>query len=141
METTLAERLALAMKGPPKITGLALAKHCAVAAPSVSDWLRGKTKTLEANNLIKAAEFLKVRPKWLASGIGPRYITSEISLVPRAQEPEGAYTSNGHDAYTQAAIELFKMLDPPQREGALATLRTYVGNLGQPQQLQNSNGK
>lgn len=71
MQTTLAERLKLAMAGPPKVTGRALAAYCGVAAPSVSDWLRGKSKAMEGRNLLAAAEYLKVRPKWLSEGIGP----------------------------------------------------------------------
>lgn len=70
---TLKERLEKALKGPPKRTKASLAKACGIAAPSVSDWFSGKTKTLEASNLLAAANFLKVNPRWLADGIGPMY--------------------------------------------------------------------
>lgn len=43
-----------------------MARHCGVKPPSVSAWLSGDTKTIEGSNLLKAAEFLGVRPKWLS---------------------------------------------------------------------------
>lgn len=69
--STLQERLKLVMAGPPKITQAALARACGIRAPSVNDWLSGKTKSIEGENLLLAAEFLKVIPMWLASGKGP----------------------------------------------------------------------
>jgi transcriptional regulator with XRE-family HTH domain len=71
MATTLKERLALAMKGPPVVTQAALARVCEVSPPSVSDWLSGKTKTLAGMNLVKAARLLNVNPEWLGTGRGP----------------------------------------------------------------------
>lgn len=68
---TLQERLKMAMAGPPKVTQAALARACGVRAPSVNDWISGKTKTIEGQNLLIAADFLKVMPMWLATGKGP----------------------------------------------------------------------
>lgn len=68
---TLQERLKLAMAGPPKVTQAALARACGIRAPSVNDWISGKTKTIEGQNLLIAADFLKVLPMWLATGKGP----------------------------------------------------------------------
>jgi len=59
------------MAGPPKVTQAALARACRVKAPSVNDWLSGKTKSIEGENLLNAATFLKVSPLWLATGKGP----------------------------------------------------------------------
>lgn len=70
---SLKERLALALQGPPKTTQAALARACSVQPPSVSDWLSGKSKTLEGSNLINAAKCLKVNPEWLATGKGPMH--------------------------------------------------------------------
>lgn len=69
--TTFQERLRLAMAGPPKVTQAALARACGVRAPSVNDWVSGKTKAIEGQNLLIAADFLKVLPMWLATGKGP----------------------------------------------------------------------
>jgi phage repressor protein C with HTH and peptisase S24 domain len=68
---TLQERLILAMAGPPKVTQAALARACGIRAPSVNDWISGKTKTIEGQNLLIAADYLKVMPMWLATGKGP----------------------------------------------------------------------
>ena len=90
MNTTLAERLKLAMAGPPKITGLALARACGIAPPSVSEWLNGSTKRIDGLNLIAAAEFLRVDPKWLATGLGVK--TQAPTESPwRVAEPMAAY--------------------------------------------------
>ncbi len=50
-----------------------LARHCGVKPPSVSDWFNGKTLSLNAETVIKAAEFFRVRPYWLLTGKGPKY--------------------------------------------------------------------
>jgi len=69
---TLAERLKYAMEvlPPKKIKGVDLARAVGVKPPSVSDWLSGKSKTMEGENLLKAAKFLGVNPNWLATGSG-----------------------------------------------------------------------
>lgn len=69
---TLAERLKYAMEILPskKIKGVDLARAVGVKPPSVSDWLSGKSKTMEGENLLKASKFLGVNPAWLASGTG-----------------------------------------------------------------------
>ena len=73
MLNTFAERLVDAMKGPPKVTGVALAKACGVKPPSVSDWRTGASKSPEGSHLLAAAKKLGVRPEWLADGVGPKH--------------------------------------------------------------------
>lgn len=68
--STLKERLALAMAGPPRVSQASLARACGISAPSVNDWVSGKTKTIEGKNLLNAADFLRVSPSWLAEGRG-----------------------------------------------------------------------
>lgn len=69
---TLAERLRYAMEvlPPKRIKGVELADAVGVKPPSVSDWLSGKSKTMEGENLLRAAKHLKVSPVWLATGNG-----------------------------------------------------------------------
>ncbi|WOE40669.1 LexA family protein [Acinetobacter chinensis] len=69
---TLSERLKYAMEvlPPKKIKGVELARAVGVKPPSVSDWLSGKSKNMDGPNLIRAAQFLKVNSKWLATGVG-----------------------------------------------------------------------
>lgn len=89
MTETLADRLKLAMAGPPRISQAALAKACGVSAPSVSDWCRGVTKSIEGVYLVRAAAFLKVRARWLSEGIGPRDIENPYQAQHTAMEPGG----------------------------------------------------
>lgn len=69
---TLSERLKYAMTvlPPKKIKGVELARAVGVKPPSVSDWLSGKSKTMEGENLLRASKFLGVTPTWLATGNG-----------------------------------------------------------------------
>ncbi|KJZ51649.1 S24 family peptidase [Pseudomonas marginalis] len=83
---TLQERLKLAMIGPPRVTQAALARACGVRAPSVNDWISGKTKTIEGQNLLIAADFLKVLPMWLATGKGPMRKESDRAAQPDSKE-------------------------------------------------------
>lgn len=69
--TSLADRLRLAMEGPPRISQAAIARACGIKAPSVTDWLNGRTKRLEGSNLLATARILGVNPEWLANGEGP----------------------------------------------------------------------
>lgn len=126
MKSTLSERLKEAMKGPPKITGRALAKACGISAPSVSDWLTGKSKSMVGPNLIAAAELLKVRAKWLAEGVGPmrddRYITKEdvqeqsVEYLPK-QKP---------DKLLQRLLSLFGQLDRTGKLELLERIEFFV---------------
>lgn len=74
---SLAERLEQARLGPPRKTKKSIADAVGISTPSVNDWFSGKTKTIEASNLIKAARFLNVTPDWLATGRGPMRLGTE----------------------------------------------------------------
>ena len=88
--TSLADRMKEAMLGPPKVTGAALAKACLVSTASVSAWLSGDTKTIEAGNLLAAAKFLDVDPDWLGRGIGVKMRRT----VWRVEEPQPQYLTD-----------------------------------------------
>ncbi|ELY1706692.1 helix-turn-helix transcriptional regulator, partial [Acinetobacter baumannii] len=107
---TLAERLRYAMEvlPPKKIKGVELARAVGVKPPSVSDWLSGKSKTMEGENLLRASKFLNVNPSWLASGTG------EIQ-------------SSTKDKFKQLDIEAFKKkYNIPDSEDAVKFLETPV---------------
>lgn len=70
---TLADRLTDLGRDKGRGWQAALARYCGVKSPSVADWASGKTKTLEGENLLKAADFFEVEPLWLASGRGGKY--------------------------------------------------------------------
>lgn len=75
--STLADRLTRALdakaQGDAGASQAGLARYCKAKGPSVSDWFSGKTKTLKAQSLVMAAEYLGVRPRWLLDGNGPMY--------------------------------------------------------------------
>lgn len=75
---TLKERLESALADQSQ-NQLALAKAAKVAAPSVNDWLTGKTKELKAAPALRAAKFLKVRAWWLVFGEGPKEVDAQES--------------------------------------------------------------
>lgn len=93
--STFQERLRKAMDGPPRVSQAALARACGVKPPSVNDWLSGRTRTIEGRNLLLAAEFLGVAPKWLATGRGPirrDYTLHEGSNVEAALQPTRSFS-------------------------------------------------
>jgi transcriptional regulator with XRE-family HTH domain len=142
MATTLKERLALAMKGPPVVTQAALARVCEVSPPSVSDWLSGKTKTLAGMNLVKAARLLNVNPEWLGTGRGPMrlnasaqpQITENFShpLMTSESQPAGISVPILHQALTlleheeEQVAERYKISPELARTERLAELYRRV---------------
>jgi transcriptional regulator with XRE-family HTH domain len=127
MDTTLAERLIKAMNGPPKVSGVALARACNISGASVSDWRSGKTKTIEGSNLIAAADKLKVRAKWLADGIGPMRADTYAAPEHQANEPVVALMPQRKlDKLTEELLYLFSQLDTRSKTEYLAHLRGFV---------------
>lgn len=88
--SSLADRFKEAMQGPPKVTGVALAKACGCSAASVSDWLSGETLTIKAVYLLAAAKFLDVDPDWLERGVGVK----QRRTVWRVEEPQPQYLTD-----------------------------------------------
>ncbi len=109
MPLDFSDRLRLAMQGPPKVSSVDLAKACRVRPPAVSAWLRGGVRAIKAPHLIAAAEFLGVRAKWLAMGVGP-------------MKPAGA---DGHDAVAELALAMGD-LTPEQRLIVLQILQLLL---------------
>lgn len=139
MYKTLPERLKEAMAGPPKVTGKALAAACGVAPASVSDWLSGKSKTMEGSNLVYACEALKVRPKWLACGIGPmRTALAAPDLA--VHEPGVVYLPDRpDDPLNTELLRLFSLMDQASKMEYLMLLRGFVAGRS-PHQIGNASG-
>lgn len=115
MLTTLAERLKDVMRGPPRVTNLALAKACGVTSPSVSGWRTGDSKSLEGSNLLAAAEFLGVRPKWLADGIGPKYAVA-VPAINQVEEIRADYQVKRWPwPFMNVTYDQYVLLDDEQR--------------------------
>jgi transcriptional regulator with XRE-family HTH domain len=123
MLTTLAERLKLAMAGPPKVTNAALAKACGVKPPSVTDWCNGRTKTIEGAHLLKAADCLGVRAKWLAEGVGLMRDTWSPAPAPGLLAGEQAASKAGAQ---HQIIALLGYLTEDQTDEALRFLQWII---------------
>ena len=144
MKSTLGERLIDAMNGPPKVSGRELAKACGVAAPSVSGWRTGSSKSLEGSNLLAAAKRLGVRPEWLADGVGPKYHDKTTSTKPSelsqgvtdlrrkltlAQLLEGLsdyLVEMDMDDRRSAVRQIAELADTPQRHAKIAASITAM---------------
>lgn len=125
MNSTLAERVKIAMAGPPKVAGKALAAACGIAAPSVSDWRSGKTQTIEGANLIRAAEFLGVRAKWLAEGVGP--MKDDADQINKVMTPAATYRIQPkNDPMAVELLDLFGKLDKAGKNECLGFVRVFV---------------
>ena len=126
MNTTLKERVRAAMAGPPVVRGKDLASHCGCTAASVSDWRSGKSKSIEGQNLVRAADYLKVRAKWLAEGIGPMRDGQAVDK-PQVNEPRVQYLPPAkQDRMTTELLELFGRLDKTGKVECLGYVRGFV---------------
>lgn len=127
MTTTLAERLKDAMSTPHKVTGRALAQACHVSTASVSDWLSGKSKTMEGSNLLAAADYLGVSPRWLADGLGAKLNGSDAIVHANDNGPAVAYLSkSNHDKSTTELLSLVSQLDEEGKRELLIFIRGFV---------------
>ncbi|WP_313761166.1 helix-turn-helix domain-containing protein [Caballeronia sp. GaOx3] len=126
----LAERLRIAMQGPPVRNVADVARACGIASSSVSAWLSGKTKKIEGANLLAAAEYLGVNPKWLANEEAPR--DAPYVFRPRSGPGEGDGKRHGrdrHDLFSQSELELLSLisgLTHTQQEELKAELKAKV---------------
>lgn len=108
--STLAQRLAQAldakMKRDPSASQAELARYCGAKGPSVSDWFTGETKTLKAQSLVLAAEYLEVRPRWLLDGRGPM-ADGDLQAPPArpALSPNAEYLAGVLDKLTERQQE------------------------------------
>ena len=137
MQSTLAERLREAMNGEPKRTGAELARACNVKQPSVIDWLSGKSRSMDGNNLIDAAEFLGVNAKWLIKGVGLMRPGSATSTMPSAHiathtDAPPIYPAAPTDPWLSEGTDILRRLDPADRRAAVLQLRVFVAQLGPP---------
>lgn len=135
MKTTLADRMTLALAGPPKVTQRELAHACGIHPVSVNGWVKGRTQTIEASHLLAAAAFLKVRPRWLAEGLGPMRAeksddSSDTWTRARRVMPPSTQESPGPYAHAPAAV-----LSADQAVQAFARVLTGADDIARQQAL------
>lgn len=130
MNTTLAGRIKDRMSAL-ELTNAQLAAACRVAQPTSFNWASGKTQNIKGEPLLLAAEALGVTPSWLATGKGNQYPEQKFPIH-RVEEP-GRPHLHELDEWTAEAVRILSRLAPLQREGAVAVLRTHIGNLFAPE--------
>lgn len=86
-----------------------LAEACGISYQSVSQWFTGKTKEIDADNLLKVAKRLNVPLEWLlsgrgsptrtADGIGQRLgVTGTVALLNKSDVSEWlSFHAGGHN--------------------------------------------
>lgn len=126
MTSTLADRLKLAMKGPPKVSQVDLAKACGIKPPSVANWLSGKSKTMEGSNLLAASKRLRVNPEWLASNRG----TMRNPEHNRLEEERAAY--NLDDQALIRAMNLLRELNKVELAEAITFIEWQLSKRHRP---------
>lgn len=70
---TLSERITYLMQ-KHDVKNIDIANACKINPASVSDWVSGKTKSMNGMNLLHTAKLFGVRQEWLGQGKGPIYL-------------------------------------------------------------------
>ena len=103
------------------------AKICGVSKQTVGDWIKGRTQSMTGEALLNGADYLKVNPRWLCSGTGPKEITKINDSDGSPHEPVSLYNYEaidfayqGLDAFSKVAP--LTMADPIWRQMAFSTL-------------------
>lgn len=65
-----------------------LMRACGVSAPTVTGWESGEIKTLEAGNLLKICDALRVDPWWLILGKGKFSAPNTAEKMPLSNEAQ-----------------------------------------------------
>lgn len=130
--STLADRI----KERLLATGLSnaqLAKAAKVRQPTAHNWGSGKTKAIKGEPLLAAAAALGVNPKWLATGLGPKFPEqlSEDANRHEVRESAASYSTE-HDAWIREAVMLLTSMSPEDRRAAVLNLRVFSKSLGPP---------
>ena len=106
-----------------------LARACHVKAPSVAEWISGKTKTLKSDSLLRASAFLGVNALWLHTGELPirgeqTYTTMRIGPVVAQQlrDLDWPFPSISH-----ALVSELPLTQRLQLEGAMLLTASQLG--------------
>lgn len=107
--STLSERIQSAMQAANK-TQADLARATGAKGPSVSNWVRGRTKNLRGRNLVIVARLLNVSEAWLSAGAGPRERPERhrwpfMSITPEQWESASPETQRQVETYASYLLE------------------------------------
>lgn len=95
----------------------ALARQVGVSGPTVTDWISGQIKTLQAENAWKICAALRVSPEWLLFGSKRKTTSNAI------QEPAAEYVA---DSLHQRLGRLLASLPPAQQEKFVQSVEQMV---------------
>lgn len=105
---TLSQRIKLVASDLPRGWQRKLAIACGVTATSVSDWTTGKSKSIEYDHAIKAAEFLGVDAMWLRTGEGEPHAASMVKGHPLHEDRQVYAKPSTHISVSQA-VEVIRL--------------------------------
>lgn len=89
-----------------------LARATKSSRASITDWLNGNTKTIEATRLLAAASRLGVDPEWLATG----------KRSAAGVRPQQTYTITVHNGRTEKLLAIWDQLPEESQDDFLVKL-------------------
>ena len=112
-----------------KATVRALADALGLSYQAVRKVLIGETNAMTAENNDRAAAWLHVHSRWLATGKGPRHTSEPVD--PKAAEPSAAYTAaRPHaDRWIAEAVRILESMSSEDRRAAVLNLRVFQATL------------
>lgn len=133
---SLSNRLKSLLDENPKKTQAGLARATGAKPASISDWVNGRTKSINSVYLTGAAAYLEVSSDWLATGKGPKYVVTG-SLASEAGDTMQASASLGPtlEQAIEALALSFNSADNSTRETCAALLASLARNPGNHQRI------
>lgn len=105
---TLSQRIKFVASDLPRGWQRKLAIACGVTATSVSDWTTGKSKSIEYDHAIRAAEFLGVDAIWLRTGEGGPHAVAAVKGHP-LNEDRQLYAKPPNHVSVSQAVEVIRL--------------------------------
>lgn len=113
--STLQARIAESLRRA-KLKPIDLARQAGVTRGTVSQWVNGPTKTIEGDNLMRAARALNEDPHWLATG-ERKHLPTQFGTA----EPAAIYVGNEHQL-----LQKFRGLGEDDKLRALAIIEALA---------------
>jgi transcriptional regulator with XRE-family HTH domain len=120
---TLADRVKWVVESVAKVKPVKFADVVGVSRASVSKWLNGTTKSIDAENAFKIEDRYQVSARWIATGKGNRF----------TNKPAGGDAACG-DAINRA-IETMEKLSP-EAQAAVANMLSEIIQHKGPDEVQ-----
>jgi hypothetical protein len=129
---SLSSRLKNLLDENPSKSQAGLARATGAKPASISDWVNGRTKSINSKYLTSAALYFVVNSDWLATGKGPKepqgIIARAMAGLDSRAQATGAH--NDDDAVISNFAENFAKLSPARQTAVLALMGEYGKNSG-----------